>query len=607
MPRIPIPEYQRRDPGTGLGPTPRANIAPSPDFEGGALTNLGRALAQLGDAGVLHAADFKAKEDKTRADDAYVNGFGPQFRDLYNGYYNLQGKDALDQRPDFEKRMLELRTNVRETLGNDDQKRLFDTISRSRLEGELDSMARHAATQRRVWITQTHDATLDNLITAAADKSNDDRAFGSALQTGMAEIDRFGTENGQSAEVMRAKSAAFVSKAWTQRIDRLSIFDPVGAQALYTAHAPEIVPPERIALERKIKAAVTPVLVKKAADEIMAPQDLQQLQMNGYVNVVERAPGAEGSVAAASPTTVRDTRAMLATWISAGEKRAEEIFPGDPVAKDMLLAAIKGRVGTIVQMQEGVQRKAQGDLINFIVERRPGSIEAVLANPDARQAWTLLDPASKQAIVALAEREGPGGDKIKTNPAVFREVYNRIHAKDSDPNKITSDTQLVPFMGQGLSYDDLQRMRSELQRAQTPEGNAFLKDVQTARNVAHRMLRGSIMGSVQPEVAEDAAYRFGRDLDAKIDEYRKAGKDPRQLLTPGTPDYALDPKRVATFMPGATEAMRDSATKVKAASPQAARGEIGVAPTINDEAGYNALPKGAKYVDGRDGKLKVKS
>lgn len=603
MPRIPIQEYQRQNVPTDLGPMPRATGPDMPNYEGSALSNLGAALSNLGETAGAYAAKFKTEEDQTRAKDAYANTFGPQFRELYNNYYQLQGKDALDRRPDVEKQMLELRTTVRDGLKNDQQKKIFDGVSVGRMEQELDGMARHAAAQRRVWMDQTHMATLENYVTTAADKSNDPQAFNTAIQGGLAEIDKYAADNGQSSEVTRFKSQGFVSKAWSQRIERAALYDPLAAQQMYGENAQLIAPAERVQLERKLKSAVQPVLVKRAADEIMAPDQMQQLERNGYVNVslqdgTAPAPGQ-------GPTTTRDTKAQLAVWLQQADQRAAKDFPDDPVAKDMLVAAIKGRVSTILQMQEGVQRQAQGNLINYIIEKKPGSIDQVLANPDMRANWNAIDPQSKVGIIALAKRDAEG-DKIKTNPAVFRDVYSRIHADDGDPNKITSDTQLVPFMGKGLSYDDLNHLRNEMKFANSPEGSVFQKDVQTARTAAHRMLRGSILGGIQPDVAEDAAYRFTKDLDAKIEQARKDGKDPRDLLIPGKPEYVLDPKRVATFMPGAVDAMRTEAGRVKATGPNAGAGTIQQAPTVNDEAAYNALKKGDKYVDGRDGQLKEK-
>jgi hypothetical protein len=606
MPRIPVQEYQRQPVSTNIGGEARANAPDMPNYEGDSMRRLAGALEQVGTVEGDYAAKFKRDQreaDARQGDVTLMTRLDDLVFDPQGGFTTKLGRDAVDGYEDVKKSATDAYNEVRASLKDDNTRRIFDGSALSNLRNMLTTASRHAATQNKVWQVGAVDSRIAVYQQNAANNFNDDAHFEQSLQTIRQEVQSKGALMGWAPEQTAAQAMEQTGRTWARRIESAALYDPLYAQKLYDEHSALVPAAEQVQLERKLKSAVQPVLVKKAADEIMAPSDMQQLERNGYVN----ASLTDGTAPAPGqgPTTTRDTKAMLAVWLQQADQRAAKDFPDDPVAKDMLVAAIKGRVSTITQMQEGVQRQAQGSLINYIIEKKPGSIDQVLADPDMRANWNAIDPQSKVGIIALAKRDSDG-DKIKTNPAVFRDVYARIHADDSDPNKITSDTQLVPFMGKGLSYDDLNHLRNEMKFANSPEGSVFQKDVQTARNAAHRMLRGSIMGQVQPDVAEDAAYRFSKDLDAKIDQARKDGKDPRDLLIPGKPDYVLDPKRVATFMPGAVDAMRAEAAKAKPAGPNAASGTIQQAPTVNDEATYNALPKGAKYVDGRDGTLKEK-
>lgn len=595
MPRIPLNEYQQTQVPGGAPGMPRASAVPI----SGASAEAGVALGRVAQDALVK---FQDDTNRTTASDAYTQAFSPPFRELYNGYYSLQGKDALDQRPDYEAKMQELRTSVRSGLANDMQRRYFDEESRHRVEGELDGMARHAAAQRQVWMAKTSDATLDNYSRDAADKYNDEGRFAGALQSGLAEVDRYGRSTGQSSEMMRARGEAFVSKAWTQRIERVMLDDPISARSLYQAHSTELDAATRPLLEHKLKVAVLPVESRIIADHAMTNAD-----MTGLSNAIEKSDGQllrvvdrQQAAAAQAPTMAKDTRAAMGEWIATGEAAARRMYPGNPQMADMVTNIIKGRVATIAQAQEGIQKQKQGVLLDLVVKAKPNGIDDLLRQPGARDAWNGLDPQAQLAILHLTGRNSDE-EKIKTSPGVFLDSLNRIHAEETDPRKIRSSTELVGLVGNGLSFNDYQRLQHEYDRAQTPEGNAFLKSLQGARHQISAVLRGSVLGQVMPDVAADAAYRAGMDLDAKIDQFRKDGKDPRDLITPGKPDYFLSPEKLGTFMQNPRAAVGGAAAK---AGAPAAPAPVKLDPKTVD-ADYAKLPKGALYV-GPDGVTRTK-
>jgi len=78
------------------------------------------------------------------------------------------------------------------------------------------------------------------------------------------------------------------------------------------------------------------------------------------------------------------------------------------------------------------------------------------------------------------------------------------------------------------------------------------------------MLAKSLAGqmSLNGDEVVAAGARFEGDLMTKVNEYRKANKDPRTLITHGTPDYMLDQKKVASYMPSGSEALSGAAKTV---------------------------------------------
>lgn len=257
----------------------RVNAAPEHfgSLEGQAESNLGRTLEHSGDVLAAHAMKFQEQQNIANVNDTYATSFSPAFRDLYQKYYSLQGKDAVDQMPEYMDKMQEARTNARNALPNEPQRKMFDEISRRRVEMELDGMARYADQQNKVWRSDTHKATLEQLSLQAADKANDEQSFGTALGSAAAEIDRYTSSIGGSAEQARASFSKFAGDAMHQRIQSLMLADPMAARDLYRANAGMIPALQRPVLEHQLKASTLPIEAKRAAEGIMRGQALPEL------------------------------------------------------------------------------------------------------------------------------------------------------------------------------------------------------------------------------------------------------------------------------------------------------------------------------------------
>lgn len=296
-------------------------------------------------------------------------------------------------------------------------------------------------------------------------------------------------------------------------------------------------------------------------------------------------PVSVGSTGA--PTRVRDTRAQLGNWVANAERYAQETYPNDPAYRDMVIQNVKGKVATIVQMQDGVQRQAQGQLIQAIVGMNnappPTTTAELFSIPGARDAFTLMDEGAQRGILSLLDHNArtASGENVRSNPAVMQNLFNRIHAEENDPTKIRSITQLAPYFAPDangriqLNRGDYDWMGREIEKSRNPEGNGFMRDVNNVRNTAVRQMKAGIVGRMltdaQPEKLEEAAYAFNLELDKKIDAYRKEGKDPRLLLTPGTPDYVLTPGHVQSFLQSPQAALGDAANSARKSQYEAGK------------------------------------
>lgn len=287
MPLLPANETQPSvAPAGASGVFERIDAQPAAfgGLSASALSGVGRETGRMGDVLAEHAVKFQQQQNAANVNDAYANSFSPPFRDLYQKYYALQGKDAVDQMPEFITKMQAVRNSARDALPNDMQRKMFDEVSRRRVEMELDGMARYADQQNKVWRHSSYVATLDTFAQQAADKFNDEQTFGHVLGSAAAEIDRYAVATGASSEVARAELSKFSQKAWTERIKATMVADentpgagPVAALDAYRhalaggqMHADPL-------LEHQLRSAVLPIEAKRTAEQIMGGRAVPKL------------------------------------------------------------------------------------------------------------------------------------------------------------------------------------------------------------------------------------------------------------------------------------------------------------------------------------------
>lgn len=157
-------------------------------------------------------------------------------------------------------------------------------------------------------------------------------------------------------------------------------------------------------------------------------------------------------------------------------------------------------------------------------------IDGKLTVDDIRSNQTLTAPQREHwynAINSATQKQD------KTDPTTFNAVFDRIHAADNDPNKITDPDQLNKFMGQGLSFADVKRLQGEVQGRGTPE--ADLK--KRFYGMAHAQITKPAMpGMVDPE-GEKNYYQWQAYADNVIAQKQKEGKSLHDLLDPTSREY----------------------------------------------------------------------
>jgi hypothetical protein len=615
MPVIPFQNRPEVEPEHASGAFRREQATPG-DFgahRAAGLESVGGAGQRAGDVMASNAIAFQRQQNETDVDAANT-AFEAKKREVLfepGGFYDKKGKDAYDSMGSTAKSIEDLRAEVRGGMTNPEQQRMFDTISRRSTEMDLRAMSRHAAAQNQEYRVGVAEASIQNAQAESAAYWNDPYRF--ALSVGNIKIhaeNRARLMGRTDPEEIKADVNHYVGQAWVARIKGMMQHDPIAAEQMFKANAGEIGDlGAKVQLEHELKAAVMPVQAKNVAQSIITgaageqpkapelvpvkggaedfpketpPQSLERAQASLGLLQKEQAerpndealgreisrtqklitdlsakqPQLPGTV----PVGARDTKAMLAAWIPAAEREADRQRPGDVVFRDAVLAQVKGYVNTIALMQEAQAKQAYGTLTaaarGTAGGPKPMTLDDLLKTPDARSAWALMDPPSQAGIMGLLEHNAKNADL--PDYALYHSLRDRLWLPDSDPQKITSPAQLAPYMGR-LGFNGAERIQKELAQAQSPEGNAFVRDVHTVETAAKSELVNKAAMLMRPEAGQEAAWRFHVDLQQKIEKYRAEKKEPRDLITPGKPDYVLSPEHIASFMSSGKAAIAESA------------------------------------------------
>lgn len=200
--------------------------------------------------------------------------------------------------------------------------------------------------------------------------------------------------------------------------------------------------------------------------------------------------------------------------------------------------------------------------------------------------------AVKEHYLALLKAQAKGEDATD-RAGVKQDMWARIYLPYGDKNKITSLDPIREAATRGdLSERTYNFLRNEFVNSQTDDGQKIGPDLVRAARAGHEIMQKSLAGQMDYSgLVGDAAQRFERDLMDNVAKYRKENKDPRLLITPGSPDYMLTIPRVMSYMESGKQALSDAAKSAVVASAQKKPdGSLDVAAILQDA--NTALKKG---------------
>jgi soluble lytic murein transglycosylase-like protein len=273
-----------------------------------------------------------------------------------------------------------------------------------------------------------------------------------------------------------------------------------------------------------------------------------------------------------APLTVDELQASEGNVIQQAQAVAEQRRPGDAAYADRVVSEATKNWARQLQSVRDQNYSNMSQVLDTVVKSNMQSVGELPANLQQTYAQlTGRDQLSVQEVLRGNQRQA-SGEFTPSDPKTFNDTQARINLPAGDPNRLTDPSQITPLIAHGLNYSDSQKLITEMKDLNSPELNPFLKQVNGVKQTAQKMLTSSMspVAMANPDVAQEASYRFGVALDDQISAMRKAGKNPQTLFDPSSPDYVLSPARVASFMPTEAQMAARATAPTNANRPGAA-------------------------------------
>lgn len=175
-----------------------------------------------------------------------------------------------------------------------------------------------------------------------------------------------------------------------------------------------------------------------------------------------------------------------------------------------------------------------------------------------------LDPfgsGSKEQFMKLVEANAKDAAGGKTDPATFRNLFSRINLPDGDPKKIIDENDLNQYViDKRLSYDDLNKLRSEMQGKKTAAGKEESELTNRLFKIAESKLsKTNWLGMKDPD-GDKNLLAWTNQFYADREQAKKEGIPFRELYNPNSKhflgnsinNYAKTPEQIIQESMGQT-------------------------------------------------------
>lgn len=277
------------------------------------------------------------------------------------------------------------------------------------------------------------------------------------------------------------------------------------------------------------------------------------------------------------------TRRLSGEGTAATKSDAYRIVMDSPASFEVKQAAL-AQINQISTVQQAAYVDQQRQ---FHLQEQQRKIRADKAIDEIIQDSTSLSPKITAQMVAndprlrgrdkeygvqLLERANKPDPIARTSAATSMDLLDRIRKPEGDPSKITDlDPIFDAYIKGAMTKSDFEFVKKQFNEGASSEGSnlqklqkSFIAQAKESINLAN--MSGIMTGGP----GAFSGYEFERYVTAKVQDYRKEGKDPIALFDPankdyiGRPDESGRPAILKPFLKNMQQTTRDAAAEIPA-------------------------------------------
>lgn len=165
-------------------------------------------------------------------------------------------------------------------------------------------------------------------------------------------------------------------------------------------------------------------------------------------------------------------------------------------------------------------------------------------------------------VAMLKLQDWASRERTQVDRSLENELFRRINLPEGDPQQIQDITQLVPYVGRGLTPEAIEKLNGWIDKS--PAGEAAKANRKAIFDYATaRLVKKDAFGMSDPK-GEAALAQFRQDLQEQEAQFRKEGKPLSDLYNPHSKDYfGLQADR---YKRSQKDIMRDTVQEMRRAS-----------------------------------------
>lgn len=215
------------------------------------------------------------------------------------------------------------------------------------------------------------------------------------------------------------------------------------------------------------------------------------------------------------------------------------------------------------QARKEVSDQSEGEYLTKLHSGDPDQQKQVSAKAIAND-FTLTREA-RERMINIVKKETEPETAASVSNSTASDLIRRIRLPIGSPDRVDTLDPVYEALEKGkLNKSDLKFVREEFANMRTPEGQAlgtrtndFIASVKPLLDKSN-----PLMGKIDQSGAQQV-YNFTVDLQRKVAEYKKAGKDPYSLMDPRSPDYMGSPAALAPYQKPLQQSLQDTAASLR--------------------------------------------